>query len=62
MKKNNKDYGFTIALDEFPETIPTLSNETLKFAETYPKYLHKDNILKEYLTNTTGDYNLCHFW
>lgn len=57
MQKNNKMYSFTVALQEIPETIPTLWEHTLRFA-------HK-NGLKTKLLRMFGDesgYNLCHFW
>ncbi|ORY97229.1 glycolipid 2-alpha-mannosyltransferase-domain-containing protein [Syncephalastrum racemosum] len=57
MQKNNKMYSFTVALQEIPETIPTIWEHTLRFA-------HK-NGLKTKLLRMFGDesgYNLCHFW
>ncbi|EGW31253.1 alpha-1,2-mannosyltransferase [Spathaspora passalidarum NRRL Y-27907] len=62
MKQNNKDYGFTISLPEYKETIPTLWQTVKEFTEKNPQYLAKNNML-EWLSNDGGNtYNGCHFW
>ncbi|ODV88423.1 glycosyltransferase family 15 protein [Tortispora caseinolytica NRRL Y-17796] len=64
MRVNKKRYGFTMAIPEFPETIPTLWNTTRDFAMENPQYLVYKNSLK-FITdlNSWDDvYNLCHFW
>lgn len=61
MKENNKYYGFTIMLPEFEETIPTLWNTTQSFLQSYPQYLHPNNVLQE-LMLPEGHFNYCHFW
>lgn len=58
MQKNGKQYGFNIALQEIPETIPTLWDHTMNFA-------HLNNLnttLLRFFGNPMDGYNLCHFW
>lgn len=62
MKENNKHYGFTITLREFPETIPTLWTTTRNFVELHPNYVHENNLLEFITLNKGKEYNLCHFW
>ncbi|KAI5966353.1 KTR2 [Candida pseudojiufengensis] len=74
LRENNKVYGFIIAITEYENTIPTLWETVEKFMEKYPNHLHENNALKFLTThetslthhmkfsNTTTDYNLCHFW
>lgn len=57
MQENGKEYGFTITLEEIPETIPSIWRHTLEFA--------RRNKLNTTLLRMFGDedgYNLCHFW
>lgn len=62
MRENKLKYGFTLAVYEFPETIATLWESTLKFFQMYPKYVHPDN-LGRFVTEDQGrSYNGCHFW
>lgn len=42
MQMNNKTYGFTMALYEYKETVPTLWSETQKFFAQHPEHLAKD--------------------
>jgi len=72
MRTNNKKYGFVITLPEYGATIPTLWQETVKFAKANPQYLPANNSLKYLATDQTRDrkmsdnpppeYNNCHFW
>lgn len=62
LKQNGKEYGFTVALHEYKETVPTLWNTTQEFVKKYPNLLHPQNILKPFLTSDDGSYNMCHFW
>ncbi|KAL0074930.1 nucleotide-diphospho-sugar transferase, partial [Phycomyces blakesleeanus] len=58
MQDNGKEYGFTITLQEIPQTIPTLWDHTMKFA-------HANNIDTSFLSffgSPDGGYNMCHFW
>lgn len=58
MQKNGKQYGFNIALQEIPETIPTLWDHTMNFA-----HLNQLNTtLLRFFGNPMDGYNLCHFW
>jgi len=62
MELNNYKYGFTMSLHEYTETIPTLWEETKKFAQKNPQYLSSGNAL-EFVSENKGDtYNNCHFW
>lgn len=61
MKTNNKDYGFTIMVPEYIETIPTLWDTVEKFIEENQQIIHPKNTLKMF-RNDQGSYNLCHFW
>lgn len=62
MKENDKTYGFTVTLREFPQTIPTLWDHVLKFIELYPGYLNENNFLDFISEDRGGHYSLCHFW
>ena len=62
MQKTGKEYGFTVTLHEYQETIPTLWKTTQDFVKQNPSLLHPQNILKSFLTNEDGSYNRCHFW
>ncbi|KAJ3830262.1 glycosyltransferase family 15 protein [Lentinula raphanica] len=62
LKEHNKTYGFTIALEELPQTITTLWQAVKEFKEQYPEYINPNNALA-FLSDNGGDtYNLCHFW
>ncbi|CAO3638820.1 unnamed protein product [Cunninghamella blakesleeana] len=64
MKDNDYQYGWTMSLTEYHETIPTLWKTTQEFMEKYPEHIvnGKDS-LKQFLTdNNFEDYNGCHFW
>jgi alpha 1,2-mannosyltransferase len=57
IKKNNITYGFTIALMELKETIPTLWDTVRGFAKEYPEYINKKNAMK-IISNTGKNYNM----
>lgn len=61
IKKNNITYGFTIALMEVKETIPTLWDTVKEFTKEYPEYMNKNSAMK-FISNTGKNYNMCHFW
>lgn len=66
MQMNNKTYGFTMALYEYLDTVPTLWETTKKFIAAHPDYLAKDHGL-HFLTDEPErllepGWNLCHFW
>ncbi|PWZ03150.1 putative KRE2-alpha-1,2-mannosyltransferase [Testicularia cyperi] len=66
MQMNNKTYGFTMALYEYLDTIPTLWDTTKQFIKAHPDYLAKDHGL-HFMTDEPEKlmepgYNLCHFW
>lgn len=58
--------GFTIALEEYLATVPTLWYHTIEFAKTHPQYIYppdRPDSLVRMVTNDEGEsYNLCHFW
>ncbi|KAI8351479.1 glycolipid 2-alpha-mannosyltransferase-domain-containing protein [Choanephora cucurbitarum] len=58
LKENGKEYGFTIALKEIPETIPTLWQHTMDFAKQH----QLNTTLLRFFGQPNGGYNLCHFW
>jgi alpha 1,2-mannosyltransferase len=66
MQMNNKTYGFTMALYEYSDTVPTLWDTTKQFIAAHPEYLAKDHGL-HFLTDEPQrllepGWNLCHFW
>lgn len=62
MQDNDYEYGFTIAMREYVETIPTLWDTTKEFIEKHPTFLADDNSL-DLISDDHGEtYNLCHFW
>ncbi|KAH7103907.1 glycosyltransferase family 15 protein [Auriculariales sp. MPI-PUGE-AT-0066] len=62
MQDNDKVYGFTLALKEYVETIPTLWESVTRFINKYPEYINQDNSMR-FISNDNGrTYNLCHFW
>lgn len=62
MLDNDKRYGFTISLYEFPDTIPTLWQTVQQFITLYPKYLNDNNLMDFISFDNGANYNLCHFW
>ncbi|CAO3610150.1 unnamed protein product [Cunninghamella blakesleeana] len=66
MKERDLKYGFTLALKELYETIPTLWNTTLDFIKDFPQYIYptkNEDSLYRLITDDNGEnYNLCHFW
>lgn len=61
MKENNLEYGFTIMVPEYIETIPTLWDTTKSFMKENPKLIPAKNSI-DIFTKDDGGYNLCHFW
>ncbi|SSD60366.1 related to Alpha-1,2 mannosyltransferase KTR1 [Saccharomycodes ludwigii] len=62
MKDNDKKYGFTLTMREFPATIPSLWSSTQTFLKENPQYIAEDNLLN-FISNDEGKtYNMCHFW
>ncbi|KAG9066412.1 alpha 1,2-mannosyltransferase 2.4.1 [Linnemannia hyalina] len=62
MKTKKYKYGFTIALPEFVDTIPTLWENVKRFRKLHPEHIAKRNSL-EWISYDKGDtYNNCHFW
>ncbi|KAG5456374.1 MAG: glycosyltransferase family 15 protein [Olpidium bornovanus] len=62
LKKSGKMYGFTIALYEYANTIPTLWEATKEFMRNHPEHIVEGNSL-DFISHDRGNtYNLCHFW
>lgn len=67
MERNNKSYGFTIALYEYERTIESLWSTVIDFAKLYPQHIAEGNSLGFLVDSNTGEvqgskYNRCHFW
>lgn len=66
MQERDLKYGFTIALKEYFETIPTLWEVTRDFVQNHPQYIYprtrKDSLLGIISDDNGWSYNLCHFW
>lgn len=62
MQENKMDYGFTVSIYEYIETIPTLWNTVKEFIKEYPQHVPKENAMS-FLSEDNGEsYNRCHFW
>ncbi|KAF9522713.1 nucleotide-diphospho-sugar transferase [Crepidotus variabilis] len=62
MQDQDKLYGFTIALTEYKQTIPTLWKSVKDFMREYPQYVSPHNAL-DFISDDGGNsYNTCHFW
>uniref|UniRef100_A0A060T8N1 ARAD1C30184p n=1 Tax=Blastobotrys adeninivorans TaxID=409370 RepID=A0A060T8N1_BLAAD len=62
MRENDKSYGFTITLLEFPATVASLWDVTKNFIAHNPQFVAKDSLIN-FISNDLGNsYNLCHFW
>ena len=68
MERNNKVYGWTMALYEYRRTVESLWQDTRDFAKLHPEYIHPDNALKGFMIDDgskdlqDGEWNNCHFW
>ncbi|KAI7867917.1 nucleotide-diphospho-sugar transferase [Spinellus fusiger] len=66
MLERDIKYGFTIALEEYSATVPTLWKSTLEFMKTHPEHIYprdRPDSLFSMVTDDDGQsYNLCHFW
>ncbi|KAM5545741.1 hypothetical protein V8D89_000779 [Ganoderma adspersum] len=62
MEENDKVYGFTISLYEWPQTVETLWDAVKEFVNENPHYLDPDNALAFLSDDDGGSYNMCHFW
>ncbi|TIA90908.1 hypothetical protein E3P89_02156 [Wallemia ichthyophaga] len=60
--ENDINYGFTVSLLEYEETIPSLWQTVKDFIRDHPEHIPKDNAMK-FLSDDSGEsYNRCHFW
>lgn len=63
MRKNSYEYGWTISLPEYKETIPTLWETTLKFIKENPGLIAPvENSMSRIIDDFDGKYNSCHYW
>ncbi|KAI8348295.1 glycosyl transferase [Blakeslea trispora] len=65
MQKHNKSISFSIALYEFKETIPSLYQTTLEFAQHHPAWIQPKadpKSLWKFVLNSEDEFNACHFW
>ncbi|KAH8833878.1 glycosyltransferase family 15 protein [Flagelloscypha sp. PMI_526] len=62
MQDHKKVYGFTIALPEYIETVPTLWDSTKEFLQANPHLAPSDNGMSFLSDNGGESYNYCHFW
>ncbi|KAG0265924.1 hypothetical protein DFQ27_000288 [Actinomortierella ambigua] len=63
MQENQKKYGFTITMVEYPETIPSLWTTVQEFVEKQPHHLAPDNLRSMISFGRQQKYyNGCHFW
>ena len=62
MRRNRKMYGFSMAINEIKETIPSLWKTTSDFLEIHKKTLPRDQRMMDYFRTVALDYNGCHFW
>ncbi|KAH9018225.1 glycosyltransferase family 15 protein [Lactarius deliciosus] len=62
MQENNKVYGFTITLYEFPRTIESLWSTVIDFITEHPEFVSPNSAM-DFISDDEGEsYNLCHFW
>lgn len=63
MQRNNKVYGWTMALYEYRRTVESLWQDTRDFVKLHPEYIHPDNALKGFMIDDEskdlqdGDWN-----
>jgi len=62
MKDNKKQYGFTLSLYEYIETIPTLWKSVQEFIKEHPEHIHPNNSMRFISDDGGNTYNRCHFW
>ncbi|KAF3012568.1 alpha 1,2-mannosyltransferase 2.4.1 [Neopestalotiopsis sp. 37M] len=62
IKERGIKYSFVISLYEYIETIASLWDTVLKFKESFPQHIARNNTL-DFLSDDGGStYNKCHFW
>ncbi|GMM27304.1 hypothetical protein DAMA08_000200 [Martiniozyma asiatica (nom. inval.)] len=64
LKDEGKVYGFTISMQELPNTIETLWDTTMQYFNKpeVANELPEDNLM-EFISDDKGEsYNLCHYW
>ncbi|KAK9465932.1 nucleotide-diphospho-sugar transferase [Lipomyces arxii] len=62
MEEKGYDYGFTLSLYEYIDTIPTLWDSVKKFIKAHPEYLAENNLMAWVSDDEGTTYNKCHFW
>lgn len=61
LESNGLLYGFSITINEFMETIPSLWQTTIEFLEKHRNILMNNEIMK-FILDDKKNYNGCHFW
>ncbi|KAJ1895470.1 hypothetical protein LPJ66_004573 [Kickxella alabastrina] len=61
MRENGIKYGWNIAMTEFMDTVATLWNATMAFAQENPQMI-AERSMHNWLVDANGAYNGCHFW
>ncbi|TIB42016.1 hypothetical protein E3P86_00549 [Wallemia ichthyophaga] len=62
LQENGSQYGFTISILEFPDTIKTLWETVKDFMKDYPEHIAANNSMGFISDNEGETYNGCHFW
>ena len=69
MYNEGKTYGFTLQVYDFPHSLPTLWEETVRFTAIHPESVNQNNAMRWLLDNerpqnnaVARGYSTCHFW
>ncbi|KAJ2613811.1 hypothetical protein H4S08_002021 [Coemansia sp. RSA 1365] len=62
MQRQGIKYGYTIALHEYPETIPTLWSTVKDFIAKTPSFVRHEGGYQWLSSDGGATYNGCHFW
>ncbi|KAJ2464842.1 alpha 1,2-mannosyltransferase 2.4.1, partial [Coemansia sp. RSA 2320] len=62
MSRRGIKYGYTIALHEYPETIPNLWATAKDFISLQPEFIRHANGMQWLSDDGGATYNGCHFW
>ncbi|TBU40000.1 glycosyltransferase family 15 protein [Dichomitus squalens] len=62
MEEHDKVYGFTISLQEWPPTVPTLWDAVKEYIAANPQHVAPNNSMAFLSDDGGNSYNMCHFW
>ncbi|TIA87449.1 hypothetical protein E3P99_03175 [Wallemia hederae] len=62
LAENDINYGFTVSLYEYEESITTLWETVKGFIRDHPEHIPKENAMKFISDDGGKTYNRCHFW